>query len=412
MGRYDIIVRLAEIRRLMHVKKYSDAFKKIENINLEKLKAITDLNLIAEVFIKNEQFDEARQLFWRVYEKSPTRRVIYQLIVLSIKTDNIEDATELYQEYKELDEGSSDRIILKYCLDRALGVEKEQLIKHLERLKKTDYQEEWGYELAKLYHKMGMEEACVRECSDIILWFGEGLIVEKAKLLKLHYVEGLDILADSGKKKEKPEPEKAPEELVPEEEVSEEEDETEKEPEEPEQSEDVVSAEPEEAEEEAAAEVSAEPEADQETEVNLEQGPFDELFQQMEQSEEPVHFTLIEETNTQMLDTVREFAKELYAREYLPTSQIAKINGEKLNKISLLDSYERLRNGCLLVEQAGDLTGKASDELIQMMDEMEDSIVVILEDKEEAIEWLFKKNKNLKKRVSYNIYLPTHEKNG
>ena len=47
--------------------------------------------------------------------------------------------------------------------------------------------ERWAYELAKLYYKAGMEKECIEECSDLILWFGEGKNVEKAKILRDYY---------------------------------------------------------------------------------------------------------------------------------------------------------------------------------------------------------------------------------
>jgi tRNA A37 threonylcarbamoyladenosine biosynthesis protein TsaE len=54
-------------------------------------------------------------------------------------------------------------------------------------LKKTEYIEKWAYELAKTYYKAGMDQECVKECSDIILWFGEGVYVEKAKILRSYF---------------------------------------------------------------------------------------------------------------------------------------------------------------------------------------------------------------------------------
>jgi ABC-type antimicrobial peptide transport system ATPase subunit len=47
--------------------------------------------------------------------------------------------------------------------------------------------EKWAYELAKTFYKAGMEQECIRECSDIILWFGEGIYVEKAKMLRSYF---------------------------------------------------------------------------------------------------------------------------------------------------------------------------------------------------------------------------------
>lgn len=193
MGKYNNMMKCAQVRSLVSEKQYQKALDIIEELNIEQINTITDLNIIAEVFKKFERYEDAREIYLRLYDRLQTRRVIYQLIYLSVKCNNIDDAEEFYKEYLELNDKSSDRLILRYYIDKAKGVDRKTLIRYLEELKQEDYMEEWAYELAKLYHKEGMEEECVRECSDIILWFGEGMIVEKAMLLKLHYVDGADI---------------------------------------------------------------------------------------------------------------------------------------------------------------------------------------------------------------------------
>ena len=55
----------------------------------------------------------------------------------------------------------------------------------LEELKKRDYREKWAYELAYLYHRVGLAARCVEECDELILWFGEGKYVIKAMELKM-----------------------------------------------------------------------------------------------------------------------------------------------------------------------------------------------------------------------------------
>lgn len=193
MGKYSNMMKCAQVRSLVNEKQFKKALDIIEELNIEKINTITDLNIIAEVFKKFERYEDSREIYLRLYDRIQTRRVIYQLIYLSVKCNNIEDAEEFYKEYMELDDNTCDSIILRYYIDKAKGVDRRKLIACLESLKKEDYIEEWAYELAKLYHKEGMKEECIRECTDIILWFGEGTIVEKATLLKLHYVDGADI---------------------------------------------------------------------------------------------------------------------------------------------------------------------------------------------------------------------------
>ena len=74
---------------------------------------------------------------------------------------------------------------MQYKLYEAQDVSLEERIAVLEELKKRDYREKWAYELAYLYHRVGLAARCVEECDELILWFGEGKYVIKAMELKM-----------------------------------------------------------------------------------------------------------------------------------------------------------------------------------------------------------------------------------
>ncbi len=195
MGKYENMMKCAQIRSLANEKQYNNAHDVLQTLNVNQITAIADLNTIADVYIQLKKYSEAKDVYLRLYDKIQTRRVLYQLVYLSIKCGEMEDAEAFLEDYEKIDK-SVDRIILRYYIDKAKGVDRKVLIGHLQQLKKEEYIEEWAYELAKLYHKEGMEQECVAECSDIILWFGEGLVVEKAMLLRHHYVDGADISSE------------------------------------------------------------------------------------------------------------------------------------------------------------------------------------------------------------------------
>ena len=184
MARYENVLKCAQIKKLVDEKRFRKAARILETMDISTVKSVTDLNAIAEVFIKTDQYDEAKQVYERIYARAKSRRVLYRLIYLALRNEELTQAERYYEEYVQLDPDNSDRLILRYRIDKAKGVSRSDLIKTLEQLKREDYMEEWAYELAKQYHREGLIEACVRECSDIILWFGEGEIVEKAMRLK------------------------------------------------------------------------------------------------------------------------------------------------------------------------------------------------------------------------------------
>ncbi|MDF2473381.1 MAG: hypothetical protein K0R21_1163 [Anaerocolumna sp.] len=192
MERYDNIVKLEEIRRFVDHSQYKKAEKVLDTVDLHKIKSLTDLSIIADVYTQNERYEEAVIILNKMYAKTKTRRILYQLVEVSIKQGNITEAEKYLSQYIKVSPNDSYRLIFRYCIDKRKGQPLEVLIESLEQLKEFEYIENWAYELAKLYHKAGKKDKCIRECSDIALWFGEGLYVEKAKLLKAYYVGELD----------------------------------------------------------------------------------------------------------------------------------------------------------------------------------------------------------------------------
>lgn len=188
MERYENIIKMEEIRRLIDEKLYTRAAKIMDTMDISRIKALTDVSILADVLTQNERYEEAMELLIKIYNKSKTRRVLYQLVDISIKMEDLDTANEYLNLYEKVAPTDSQRYIFRYCIDKLSQEPYKVLLESLEQLKEYDYIEMWAYELAKVYHKAGMKDKCVRECSDIILWFGEGAYVEKAKLLKAFYV--------------------------------------------------------------------------------------------------------------------------------------------------------------------------------------------------------------------------------
>lgn len=184
MGRYDSSVRCAQIRELIEEKQYLEAMEEIEELRFEEVPTITDLYLFANLFLKAEKMDIAKELYYTVYHRISSRPALYRLLMLTIRMGDLEEAKELYQAYEIVSGMTLDTYELKYRLAKAEGASYETLIEILEELKKNEYTEEWGYQLARLYELQGRREDCIAECEDLMLWFGSGKIVEKAKELR------------------------------------------------------------------------------------------------------------------------------------------------------------------------------------------------------------------------------------
>ena len=104
-----------------------------------------------------------------------------------MKTGNVDEAIDYYDDFTQIAPKDPNQYILRYQILRAQRAPIEQQIEALEEYKKSEYIEEWAYELAKLYQEAGMTAECLEECDDLILWFSEGQYVYKAMELKMQY---------------------------------------------------------------------------------------------------------------------------------------------------------------------------------------------------------------------------------
>lgn len=189
MRQYEIAIRIAQVHHLAEERKYKKALTVIQTLDMRQVRNISDLKVFAEVYTRTEQFEAAKATYLRIYKKSRTRRILYRLIYLAIRTNELDDAESYYKEFVRMNPNNRDALILRYRIDKAAGVPISQLIDTLKSLKEEEYIEEWAYELAKLYQQAGRYEECAEECEDIKLWFGQGEIVERAKLLLEHIEE-------------------------------------------------------------------------------------------------------------------------------------------------------------------------------------------------------------------------------
>jgi len=187
MERYRAIVRLEEIRSLLEQGEYDAAKETADSIKKEKLKDSGDLFLLATVYRKCGEPDTAKEFLMRIYEKKVSCRVLEELMEVCLAEKNPEEAQEYYNQYIRLSGGDPRNYIYEYRIGRQKHRPDEELLPVLQTLKAEEYTEKYAYELAKLYHKLGREQECMAECADLILWFGEGTYVERAKALQAYY---------------------------------------------------------------------------------------------------------------------------------------------------------------------------------------------------------------------------------
>lgn len=186
LDKFEYKVRAEEIKSLIAQGEYVEAVKIADTIDWRRVKSIMMLCTISDLYKINRRFEESKELLLMAYERHPGgRTIVYSLCELSIKMEEYVQAIEYYKEFVQIAPRDSGRYILQYKLYEAQDVSLEERIAVLEELKKRDYREKWAYELAYLYHRIGLSTKCVEECDELALWFGEGKYVIKAMELKM-----------------------------------------------------------------------------------------------------------------------------------------------------------------------------------------------------------------------------------
>ncbi len=189
MDKYEYRVRAEEINALIEKREYGEAVKIADTIDWRRVKSVTMLCKVSELYKMNRRYEDSKEILLLAYDRQPgSRKIVYSLCELCIKLEELVLAIEYYKEFVQIAPKDTGRFILQYRLYEAQDVSLEERIAVLEEYKKRDYREKWAYELAYLYHRIGLATRCVEECDELILWFGEGKYVIKAMELKMLHV--------------------------------------------------------------------------------------------------------------------------------------------------------------------------------------------------------------------------------
>ena len=185
MDKFEYKASADEIKALIAEGEYAEAAKIADKIDWRRVRSVMMLCTISDLYKINRRFQESKDILLLAYEKHPTGRlIIYSLCELCIKMGEYDQASEYYKEFVQIAPRDTGRYVLQYRLYEALDVSIEERIAILEEFKKREPREKWVYELAYLYHRIGLTTKCVEECDEMFLWFGEGRYVIKALELK------------------------------------------------------------------------------------------------------------------------------------------------------------------------------------------------------------------------------------
>ncbi|KMZ54561.1 hypothetical protein [Dorea sp. D27] len=188
MDKYEYRVKTEQMLEYMEKKQYKKAMEIADTVDWRRVKNAAMLNTVSEIYESNGEYQKSRDILFVAYDRSPgSRKIVYRLGTLALKINDIEEASDCYEEFVKLAPKDPNQYILKYKILKVQKAPYEEQIAALEDFKKSEYVEKWAYELALLYHEAGMTAECLEECDDLILWFSEGKYVYQAMELKMKY---------------------------------------------------------------------------------------------------------------------------------------------------------------------------------------------------------------------------------
>lgn len=442
----EILRQCNQIRDLIEDNKYTKALEMIDELPLEEVGSLDDLYLYADMYEKAERMEKKKEIYYLIFDRTKSRHVLNKLLRLAIRLGDMEEARDLYFSYEMIGAAALDLYELRYLLAKAEGEPRSRLIEILEDLKKEEYTEEWGLQLALLYEQEGLREKCIQECKDLKLWFGKGEIVDKAnELLKRCEDPAWEPPTEEEiPEVEEPEPQEdaydspAVAVTVEEEEPLPVPEETENvtEPVEPDAG---LAQKPEEPDDELDSSVPFRESVSEPVVVKKEK-PRKKLPDKPKLSPEQIE-KLMEEDSEDISDhgicyrtlkstiyhvrygkdkpqfvfaggeeritrtVAKRITKELNRVGQVSVRSIVKITAEKLNEIELLEQIEKLKGGCMLVTSAPDLSIKAVNDLMALIKEHGDSIIVMLAGPFDEMDCFLDIYKELSEYFTYKVRL-------
>lgn len=185
LDKEEFRVKLGEINKLVEARDYKGAMQIVDSIDWRRVKNVRTLCVVGEIYAANKRYEESKEIFLLAYHRALIgKNILYRLIEVSLKMGQISEATEFFDEYREVAGNDNSQYILRYKIVRAKNASLNEQIRILEEYKEKEFTERWSYELAKLYYKAGDKQKCLDLCNEMILWFNDGNYVMKALDLK------------------------------------------------------------------------------------------------------------------------------------------------------------------------------------------------------------------------------------
>lgn len=190
MDKYEFNVKIEQIKKLSGEGDYATAQKIVDSIDWNRVRNVNLLTLASSVYEENDRLDDAKDALVMAYERSPVgKRILYKLTELAVRSGNVQEAEDYYQEYHQVAGDDPSCLLLQYMIMKVKHAPYPQLIECLELYNQYEPDEKWMYELATTYESSGRIQDAVALADRIALMFGSGTYGVKALKLKQKYVK-------------------------------------------------------------------------------------------------------------------------------------------------------------------------------------------------------------------------------
>ena len=185
VSKHDNYSKIEEIRRYYSDEDYKAAAELADSVDWTRVKHWDALAMMTDAYENLGEFENARDMAILAYNRNlGGKKLVYRLTELLIKTGDLDEAEETFNEYCQMSKNAPDSYILEYHLLREKKAPDRELIRVLEEFKEAGPDERYMYRLAELYAKNGEADKCAAVCDNIALWFKDGDFAEGAVKLK------------------------------------------------------------------------------------------------------------------------------------------------------------------------------------------------------------------------------------
>ena len=115
MDKYEFNIKVEQIKKMVSRGDYGTAMKIADTIDWHRVRNASLLSMIAQIYEKNEEYQEAKDILLLAFERAPVgKRLLYKLADLALKDGSTAEAEAYYREFCDLAQDDPRQYLLRY----------------------------------------------------------------------------------------------------------------------------------------------------------------------------------------------------------------------------------------------------------------------------------------------------------